>query len=88
MKLPRRDLVHLTGKRAMLLSDQQATIAWFNLASRLEDMDRMDMPKFKHLLAAVRSSTIAVRSHEARIKSAHQSLSVPLDAPDGVGALQ
>lgn len=57
----RRDMVHAIGRRARLLSPFEAATAWHSLAEQLIDMGGMDMPKFKHLIEAVRTATIAGR---------------------------
>lgn len=57
-KLPRRDLCHLVGKRAQKLDPTRAAYAWYYVAGNLDAMDTMDMPKFRHLLQAIRKATI------------------------------
>jgi len=60
--MTRRDLCHLIGKRAALLPPNQAALAWQSLAEHLRDeLGMMPLPKFKHLLRAVRTATIAVQ---------------------------
>lgn len=54
----RRDMCHFVGKRAGMLRADQAMHAWFALASRVEAMGELDVPKFLGLLAAVRAATI------------------------------
>jgi hypothetical protein len=60
-KLPRRDLCHLAGKRALKLESHETDAAWRALATELERMGDMDLPKFKHLYAAIRKATIQAR---------------------------
>jgi hypothetical protein len=63
--MTRRDQCHLVGKRAAKLDPMQAAAAWYYLAGRVEAMgavERMDIPKFRHLLRAVRRATILAKS--------------------------
>lgn len=60
-RLPRRDLCHATGRRAGKLNQRQAARAWTILAQRLEALGEMDLPKFRHLLEAIRSATVGGR---------------------------
>jgi hypothetical protein len=57
--MTRRDKCHLVGKRAGMLNDAQAVIAWKCLALDLDALGETDLPKFKHLLRAIRAATIA-----------------------------
>lgn len=56
--MTRRDKCHLIARRAAKLSSPQAVIAWMSLAQSLDEFGEMDMPKFKHLLRAIRVATI------------------------------
>lgn len=59
--LPRSDKCYLVGKRAMTLNYQQAARAWYRLSADVEAMGDTDMPKFKHLLRAIRTATIGAK---------------------------
>lgn len=56
--MTRRDRCYLTGIRAAKLSPTQAARAWASLGQALEQLGLVDMPKFKHLLSAIRKATI------------------------------
>lgn len=56
--MTRRDRCHLIGLRASRLTKAQAAAAWNELARSLEEMDLLDIPKFKHLIRAIRLATI------------------------------
>lgn len=56
--MTRRDTCHLVGKRAQTLQPNQASAAWYHLAELIEGMGDLDIPKFRHLLHAVRITTI------------------------------
>lgn len=60
-QLPRRDKCLLAGKRAGMLSDDRAALAWNILALELLGMSELEMPKFKHLLRAIRKANIRAR---------------------------
>lgn len=60
-KLARRDKCGLTGSRALRLTDAQAVAAWRSLADELLGLGDTDVPKFKHLLRAIRKATITGR---------------------------
>jgi hypothetical protein len=60
-QLPRRDMCALAGKRAFKLTEHQAARAWLELAWLVQEMDQMDMPKFKHLYAVIRKATIKAK---------------------------
>jgi hypothetical protein len=59
--MTRRDKCQLVGKRASQLRTRQAAESWWHLASQLEGMWQLDMPKFKHLIVAIRRATIKGR---------------------------
>lgn len=59
MKCPRRDRIYFVGLRAGKLSARQAATAWFSLARQLEEMGEMDLPKYRNVIDAIRSATIA-----------------------------
>lgn len=59
MKCPRRDRIYFVGLRAGKLELTQAAAAWYYLAGRLEGMGDMDVPKYRDLVHAIRSATIA-----------------------------
>lgn len=69
-KLPRRDLLDVIGRRMARLTPDQAVVAWAELARRVEALGEMDLPKFKHLVQAIRSATIAGRQRKAVIGDA------------------
>lgn len=54
----RRDTCYLIGKRASLLTAGEAATAWSVLSQHLIQMGEIDLPKFKHLLAAIRTATV------------------------------
>lgn len=56
--LTRRDRCYLIGRRANTLTMGQADHAWRILASKLENMGDMDVPKFNDLLIAIRVATV------------------------------
>lgn len=60
-QLPRRDKCLLAGKRAGMLSDSQSALAWKLLALEVMGTSELDMPKFKHLLRAIRKATIKAK---------------------------
>lgn len=60
-RITRRDRCYLIGLRASRLDPTQAAAAWASLASRLVDMGEEDIPKFRPLLEAIRTSTIHAR---------------------------
>ena len=41
------------------LTPDQAAAAWAELARRVEALGEVDLPKFKHLVEAIRKATIA-----------------------------
>lgn len=56
--MTRRDQCHVVGKRANRLNSIQAAYAWYFVAAFLEDnAAELDIPKFKHLLYAIRRAT-------------------------------
>jgi hypothetical protein len=57
----RRDMCFSVGRRAGLLNPQQAAVAWAELSRQLEGMGDMDVPKFRDVMDAIRSGTIAGR---------------------------
>lgn len=57
-RLTRRDNCFLVGKRAQTLEPNQASAAWYHLGSLLEQMGSFDLPKFRHLIRAIRITTI------------------------------
>jgi len=59
--MTRRDKCYFMGRRASLLTPQQAAVAWATLARRLDAMGDMDLPKFRDLLATIRAATIAAK---------------------------
>lgn len=62
-KIPRRDRVYLAGCRAGRLTDAQSAAAWRSLSAQLQELGELDIPKFRDVIAAIRSATItAVRS--------------------------
>lgn len=68
---PRRDICYAIGHRASLLPAEEARVAWRVLAIELEAMGTLDMPKFKHLLRAIRHATIKARQ-EVRERESQQ----------------
>lgn len=56
--MTRRDKCHLIAKRANKLNPEQSAIAWNSLILSLYDLGETEMPKFKHLLRAIRVATI------------------------------
>ena len=58
-KPPRRDLLDVVGRRMARLTPDQAAAAWAELARRVEALGEVDLPKFKHLVEAIRKATIA-----------------------------
>lgn len=60
--MTRRDRCHLVGKRAGMLKRREAANAWYAAARAIEDMGVMDLPKFRHLLAAIRNATITAKT--------------------------
>ena len=59
--MTRRDRIHLVGKRAALLQRREAASAWRYLAVELELLGEYEMPKWKHLVRAIRRATINAR---------------------------
>ncbi len=57
-KLPRRDKCFAFGARGLKLTKEQAASAWWFLCAEMQIMGDLDMPKFKHLLHAIRVATI------------------------------
>jgi len=62
MKVPRRDRIYATGRRAGMLTSEQSAAAWQHLAFQLEELGDKDLPMFRDLLGAIRSATILARS--------------------------
>lgn len=62
--MTRRDQCFFIGKRACLLPPEEAVHAWRALSESVYAMGEMDMPKFKHLLLAIRNATIKARARE------------------------
>ena len=69
-KLPRRDLLDVIGRRMARLTPDQTAVAWAELARRVEALGEVDLPKFKHLVQAIRKATIAGRQRKAVIGDA------------------
>lgn len=69
MKMTRRNLCHLVAKRARLLSPEERDKAWIALVERLDELGGFEgpLPKFKHLIGAIRSATIQARKKEHEI---------------------
>lgn len=62
--LVRRDLVHLISKRASVLSETEAVMAWRSLAAELQmlsDPHYLRLPRFNDLVRAIRRSTIGAK---------------------------
>lgn len=57
----RRDRCYFIGRRAATLSRAQAAEAWAFLATQLEGMADVDIPKFNDLLKTVRVATIQAK---------------------------
>lgn len=66
----RRELCEIVGRRAALLTPDQAAEAWFFLSGHLDGMGdpgNHKVPKFLDVMAAIRAATIfGVRSGRAR----------------------
>jgi hypothetical protein len=56
--MTRRDQCYLVGKRAARLKRRQAATAWLQLAYMLQEMGELDIPKYRHLIRAIRRATI------------------------------
>lgn len=65
----RRDACFFVGKRAAMLSTAEACTAWQILSLKVQTMEDMDIPKFRDMLSAVRSSTIIARQHTIKTKA-------------------
>lgn len=59
--LTRRDQCYLNGRRASRLNPKQAAKAWQHLAANLERFGDLDVPKYSHLITAIRAATIIAR---------------------------
>jgi hypothetical protein len=61
--MTRRTRCYLIAKRARLLVPQERERAWTALTERLEELGGFEgpIPKFKHLIGAIRSATIQAR---------------------------
>jgi hypothetical protein len=59
--MPRRDLCYVVGRRANKLTTDEAAVAWFFLARHLERLGERDIPKFKDVLAGIRTGTLAAK---------------------------
>lgn len=57
----RRDQCLAVGRRASLLDREQSARAWICLAGLVQGMGDMDVPKFRDMIGAVRTSTIAAK---------------------------
>jgi hypothetical protein len=69
--MTRRDQCYFVGKRAYRLHPVRAGYAWYYLATRLEEMGNMDVPKFRHLLHTVRKATILAAKLDTTIPINH-----------------
>lgn len=78
-KLPRRDRLHLAGKRANKLGLHQAAYAWYFLSAYLDTLGQLDIPKFYHLERGIRLATIQARKMKPRARS--RPTSVPTVPP-------
>lgn len=58
-KPARRDLCAIIGERCARLSGRAAARAWASLGAELEAMQELDVPKFAHVIKAIRRATIA-----------------------------
>lgn len=59
--LTRRDRCYVIGRRGSALRPEQAFVAWYKLSEMIEEMGKMDVPKFNDLLIAFRVSTVYAR---------------------------
>lgn len=57
----RRDLCYIVGIRAARLNPMEAATAWSLLAGQLEELGDEELPKFKHLISAIRTATIQAK---------------------------
>ncbi|HWY74984.1 MAG TPA: hypothetical protein VN281_05175 [Verrucomicrobiae bacterium] len=63
--MTRRDKCHIAGTQAQRLDEKQSAIAWHLLAGELVELGDADIPKFRQLMMAIRSSTILARRPDA-----------------------
>lgn len=52
------------GVRASMLTPNQSFKAWQVLAKQIESFGNMDIPKYRDLIKAVRTATIAGKQHK------------------------
>lgn len=68
--MTRRDQCYLVGRRAKKIENLAvAANAWSKLADKLIAMGEMDVPKFRHLLHAIRRSHLDAEKTARSIKS-------------------
>jgi hypothetical protein len=60
--MTRRDMCDFVSRRGQRLDPEQSSRAWQELMTRMEQLAETDMPKFKNLLLAIRSSTLVARN--------------------------
>lgn len=56
--LPRRSVIDAVARRAAKLSDGEAAAAWRELAGQLDDLAITPLPKYRHVVDAIRKATI------------------------------
>lgn len=68
--MTRRDKCNLVGRRAQTLSPVQSIHAWHVMASAVEELGELDVPKFRDLLDIIRAATLAAKRLGVRQPSA------------------
>lgn len=82
--MTRRDKCYLVGKRASLLTPDEACTAWQIFSLKVQAMEEMDIPKFRDLIAAVRTSTIISKQHTIKTAAHIHSSFNKLDHAAGI----